>query len=197
MSKVWVCMENEGRKSEGVSEVQGEAGQQGRDAYIRHSAAKYRHMIVNLLGGECELCGDTANLHIHHRDGNHNNDCADNLQLLCRRCHGNIHVGIHLFFADGPPMSKEDKNLCKEIVANLKAGSSKRTPIPKPDHSSRTYTRQIIVRYEGPPISDPERNKLIHAIMDEAKNKPQWAMRRQMTLRRAGIKVRMATLPDE
>lgn len=49
---------------------------------------------------KCDICGSSYDLTIHHIDGNgrhkwerglpENND-IDNLQILCRRCHGSIH----------------------------------------------------------------------------------------------------------
>lgn len=49
--------------------------------------------IMELRGRECEQChntlwlGQPINLEIHHKDGNHNNNSLDNLQLLCPNCH--------------------------------------------------------------------------------------------------------------
>lgn len=49
--------------------------------------------IVHLRGQKCEQCLNTSwlgkpiNLEIHHKDGNHNNNSLDNLQLLCPNCH--------------------------------------------------------------------------------------------------------------
>jgi len=49
---------------------------------------------------KCEKCSATNDLTIHHIDGNgrHNqekklkvNNNSDNLQVLCRKCHGSIH----------------------------------------------------------------------------------------------------------
>ena len=36
---------------------------------------------------ECEICGSTQNLDIHHIDGNYQNNELDNLVCLCRSCH--------------------------------------------------------------------------------------------------------------
>ena len=36
---------------------------------------------------ECEICGSTQNLDIHHIDGNYQNNELDNLICLCRSCH--------------------------------------------------------------------------------------------------------------
>lgn len=49
--------------------------------------------IIELRGRKCEQCGSVSwldqpiNLEIHHKDGNHNNNSLDNLQLLCPNCH--------------------------------------------------------------------------------------------------------------
>lgn len=41
---------------------------------------------------KCEVCGNTTCLEIHHKDGNHNNNCIDNYQVLCSDCHHKIPV---------------------------------------------------------------------------------------------------------
>lgn len=42
---------------------------------------------------ECEACGESWNLHVHHRIGirNGGNHTSENLVLLCEECHGEIH----------------------------------------------------------------------------------------------------------
>lgn len=54
-----------------------------------------REYINRILEGEakCEICGIESwigkpiMLQIHHKDGNHENNSIDNLQLLCPNCH--------------------------------------------------------------------------------------------------------------
>lgn len=54
-----------------------------------------REYINRILKGKakCEICGTETwlgkplVLQIHHKDGNHNNNSIDNLQLLCPNCH--------------------------------------------------------------------------------------------------------------
>lgn len=49
----------------------------------------YRHIKPRV---KCELCGSTKYLLTHHIDRDrHNNDVA-NLQIVCKKCHQNIHV---------------------------------------------------------------------------------------------------------
>lgn len=44
----------------------------------------------------CWNCGfialHSAQLDVHHRDGNHSNDAPANLELLCANCHRLVHV---------------------------------------------------------------------------------------------------------
>lgn len=40
---------------------------------------------------ECELCGKTQNLDVHHIDGDYQNNKIDNLMVLCRSCHMKQH----------------------------------------------------------------------------------------------------------
>ena len=43
---------------------------------------------------ECERCGVTERLHVHHKDKNPLNDSPQNLQVLCSKCHAKVHVKI-------------------------------------------------------------------------------------------------------
>ena len=43
------------------------------------------------INSSCVICGDTKNLHIHHKDKNKHNDSLDNLIVLCSQCHNSIH----------------------------------------------------------------------------------------------------------
>lgn len=40
--------------------------------------------------GLCETCGERGNV-VHHIDGDHDNHEADNLVVLCNKCHGACH----------------------------------------------------------------------------------------------------------
>lgn len=54
----------------------------------------YRHWVFKQMGNicmECEKQFSLARLHAHHIDGNHDNNCATNLIILCRPCHLRLH----------------------------------------------------------------------------------------------------------
>jgi hypothetical protein len=48
-------------------------------------------ILHNLLGGQCQRCGSTTKLNIHHKDKNRKNGDISNLELLCRSCHLKVH----------------------------------------------------------------------------------------------------------
>lgn len=52
----------------------------------------YKDMLIEILGSHCNVCGEQAVLLIHHKDKNPQNNELENLQLLCRKCHGNAHT---------------------------------------------------------------------------------------------------------
>ena len=39
----------------------------------------------------CQECGTDVSIVIHHRDCNRDNNCVDNLVVLCRSCHCKLH----------------------------------------------------------------------------------------------------------
>ncbi len=47
----------------------------------RHIAAK-----------RCEVCDSRKQVQRHHRDGDRSNNRAENVQVLCQRCHAAVHV---------------------------------------------------------------------------------------------------------
>lgn len=67
---------------------------------INSLGLKLALMVYDRSGRKCEECFSENDLTIHHKDGNgrHNeekglfvNNDFNNLQVLCRKCHGSIH----------------------------------------------------------------------------------------------------------
>lgn len=60
---------------------------------IKSSKLKNKLLKEKLIAYECSICGlsqwldKPLVLQLHHKDGNPNNNCLDNLQLLCPNCH--------------------------------------------------------------------------------------------------------------
>lgn len=42
--------------------------------------------------GQCQTCGSTGRLDIHHKDGDKKNQDRENLAVLCRPCHMAVHA---------------------------------------------------------------------------------------------------------
>ena len=51
----------------------------------------YKEIALNILGRECENCGDRNNLLIHHIDCNRKNNDRTNLIVFCIKCHRLYH----------------------------------------------------------------------------------------------------------
>lgn len=56
-----------------------------------YRSIKYQYLIDCGLAIECENCGSTEFLVVHHIDHNRKNNDIKNLQLLCRSCHIKLH----------------------------------------------------------------------------------------------------------
>lgn len=51
--------------------------------------------VVRLLGhDQCECCGSTENIQVHHKDLRWLNNSPENLQVLCTKCHNQEHSRI-------------------------------------------------------------------------------------------------------
>jgi hypothetical protein len=53
-----------------------------------------REMILNKFENKCVVCGKEEGLHIHHKDGNPENNRMDNILVLCGVCHKKIHMKV-------------------------------------------------------------------------------------------------------
>jgi hypothetical protein len=82
-------------------------------------------------GSCCEICGDSKNLHTHHKDKNKHNDSLENLMVVCRQCHNSIHAH-NLIMPKGVKWGKCGKRLIykdedykpKQIIKDHRWGHS-------------------------------------------------------------------------
>jgi len=54
----------------------------------------YKGRAFLYYGEECNRCGITEKLCVHHIDGNRENNDLKNLRVLCRKCHNRLHRNI-------------------------------------------------------------------------------------------------------
>jgi len=54
----------------------------------------YREKAMREYGDECVECGGGENTVVHHIDNDPDNDSIENLTVLCRSCHGKVHLGV-------------------------------------------------------------------------------------------------------
>lgn len=74
---------------------------------------KYEFIIKN----GCSHCQTFKELHVHHIDGDRTNNCADNLQCLCRECHFQEHKHIRIVYLqnDITPLINQPKKEKKVV----------------------------------------------------------------------------------
>ena len=60
-----------------------------RPAIQANSHRRHARKLVPL--SECEKCGTSSRLHVHHKDRNPANNAMSNLQVLCASCHLKLH----------------------------------------------------------------------------------------------------------
>jgi hypothetical protein len=52
----------------------------------------YRKLVIKVRGNQCERCGVTnQRLDLHHKDKNRENTTSENVLLLCKKCHNEVH----------------------------------------------------------------------------------------------------------
>jgi tRNA U54 and U55 pseudouridine synthase Pus10 len=56
-------------------------------------AEDYRKVCLATKGRECEICGATKNIVVHHVDGDRSNNHIDNPVPMCKLCHKAVHWG--------------------------------------------------------------------------------------------------------
>jgi hypothetical protein len=54
----------------------------------------YREYCLSLKGRQCEICGTTEQIVVHHLDGDRTNNTLENLIPVCRKHHAQIHYGV-------------------------------------------------------------------------------------------------------
>lgn len=75
----------------------------------------------------CEFCGSKSNLDVHHRRYRQLYDVElDDLAVLCRKCHDELHGSIDSFLRG----AKKERVLDKEFIARLPINSEKRPRNP-------------------------------------------------------------------
>lgn len=55
----------------------------------------------------CEICGSQKYLVVHHVDQDRKNNAPDNLMMLCRRCHAQVH-GLAASLGETPMLYREE-----------------------------------------------------------------------------------------
>ena len=80
----------------------------------KSSNLKERLIIAGLKKNECEVCGYTENLELHHINGNHYDNRLENLQILCP----NHHAQTHNFRGRNSTKNSTPENLSKKYSKN-------------------------------------------------------------------------------
>jgi rubrerythrin len=86
----------------------------------------WHELAIKYLGGKCAECPETKGLHIHHKDGNPNNNIATNLEALCKVHHRMKHSRLRIL-----PTNPNIKSVIPEL---------KIIPIPKIINGLPTWT---------------------------------------------------------
>lgn len=90
---------------------------------------------------ECEDCGSTEQLHIHHKNRNILDNSSDNLRTLCNSCHGKLHR-----LEDGSPNALLPK---RDEIASIERDGREDTYDLEIDHPSHNFVANGIVTHNS------------------------------------------------
>jgi hypothetical protein len=82
-----------------------------------HSQGRYQRIAREIKPQVCETCGTVEGLCVHHVDKDHTNNTAENLMMLCNRCHMILHHNA----GDIGPQKWATKEHKKEYMARWRA----------------------------------------------------------------------------
>ena len=71
-----------------------------------------RRKTTGTAGPNCERCGKTGKLHVHHKDENPENNVKSNLETLCASCHKVSHSPNYT----GTPPQRKPCKYCEKPV---------------------------------------------------------------------------------
>ena len=88
--------------------------------------SKYRRNFERTfpLQRSCEICLGTQNLVVHHVDRNRENNRMDNLVMLCRSCHAQVH-GLAAHLGETPMIQRLDMQINAEDASGRNFGELK------------------------------------------------------------------------
>lgn len=87
---LWYWMKKFGIKTRNCSEAQ--IGQLGNNWKGGISEKTWKRVAYETYGRKCMVCGTTeGRIDVHHKDRNHQNNVPENLMVLCRPCHKDLH----------------------------------------------------------------------------------------------------------
>lgn len=82
------------------------AGKRMRKDYSDVSELTKRQRIRKRDDHECQICGSSEDLHVHHIDGNHDNWSKDNVITVCESCHDDLHETVTKPLPEGVTVSQ-------------------------------------------------------------------------------------------
>jgi len=84
------------------------------------SLAKYKNILFDLLGTECQGDGPhKGSLCVHHRNGDATDNRLENLMLVCQACHNREHGKINEYLRQTRGLTQRDIELMKIIESGV------------------------------------------------------------------------------
>lgn len=84
-----------------------------------HTTARLKNALI-MKRTECEKCGKTGRLDVHHIDGDYTNNSIDNLLVVCRSCHLKIHRAKPKCKVDGCDKKVKGYGYCEKHYQRYK-----------------------------------------------------------------------------
>ena len=122
------------------------------------ASSGYREKCLREKGRECESCGESKQVVVHHIDGDRNNNDIDNLAPLCPTHHAEVHNGqsIGLGYVGELP-SDAERNYVNITLRLSESTVRQAEEVANSKGTHRTgLLRDIIVREFDPEIENRE-----------------------------------------
>jgi len=149
----------------------------------------YREYALTMKSEECEICGATENVVVHHIDGDRSNNSLDNLAPVCQEHHAKIHFahdGVEEYTEKLPEelIRRPDRSVKERKAVSMNADAFQAlSEFKREDESWSDFGwRMVSVLESGNGVQNDQPGKRTDEIADEIAEKTVDKMSQRLSL---------------